>query len=309
MICFPNAKINIGLYVTGRRADGYHTIETIYYPVPLRDALEVVKSENTSLTQTGFLLGIAPEDNLVMKAFNLMHQHYKLPPLAVFLKKFIPSGAGLGGGSADAAFMLLLLREWRKKTVKKSDVTGIDMTESSVKESDVTGIVITESELLKMAESLGADCPFFIRNTPVIATGTGNLFQPTDLSLKGYLIFIVKPPVSISTKEAYSMVKPRQPAFSLDKLSDTPVCEWKHFVKNDFEAGIFRKYPVIEKIKAQLYEMGAVYASMTGSGSAVFGLFSPTASAATSDCSTKTASAAISNALFPDCFIWKGILE
>jgi 4-diphosphocytidyl-2-C-methyl-D-erythritol kinase len=266
MICFPNAKINLGLHITERRSDGYHNLESVFYPVPLKDALEVVVSDKTSFTQTGFSLGIATENNLVMKAYVLMSRHHRLPPLAVFLKKAIPTGAGLGGGSADAAFMLKLLNEQ-------------------------CGNEASENKLLEIAEAIGADCPFFIRNTPVLATGTGNIFQPVTLSLKGTAIYIVKPPVSIATKEAYSMVNPHKPEFSLGTLPSIPIHEWRHVLKNDFEPHIFKKYPVIENIKAQLYAKGAMYASMTGSGSAVFGLFSKTIPLT-----------------FDGCFVWKGTL-
>ena len=265
MICFPNAKINLGLHITGKRSDGFHSIETVFYPIPLTDALEAVVSDKTSFTQTGIQLDISPGDNLVMKAYTLMSSAYKTPTLDIYLKKAIPSGAGLGGGSADAAFMLRLLNE---------------MNDAS----------IPESKLVEMAESLGSDCPFFLRNTPVIATGTGNIFHPTDISLKGYVLYIVKPPIEIATKEAYAMVSPQQPSFSLEKLSSFPVHEWKHVLYNDFEPGIFKKIPVIREIKEHLYAMGAEYASMSGSGSAVFGLFKQTCSPS-----------------FPDCFVWKGM--
>ena len=266
MISFPNAKINLGLHVTGKRSDGYHTIETIFYPIPLTDALEAVKSEKTSFSQTGIKLESSPEDNLVMKAYNLMAEEYKIPPLDIYLKKVIPSGAGLGGGSADAAFTLKLL-------------------------NDLCECNITDNELEKMAASIGADCPFFIQNKPVVATGTGNIFKPSDVSLKGYVIYVVKPPVAVSTKEAYSNIKPQKPEFSLDKLSAFPVAEWRHILRNDFEPSVFEKYPIIGEIKNKLYSMGAEYAAMSGSGSAVFGLFKGTISP-----------------VFSDCFIWKGTL-
>ncbi|MDR0573235.1 MAG: 4-(cytidine 5'-diphospho)-2-C-methyl-D-erythritol kinase [Tannerella sp.] len=267
MICFPNAKINLGLHITGKRFDGYHTIETIFYPIPLRDALEVVKGEKTSFTQTGIKPETSPEENTVMKAHALMSKKYGVPPFHIYLQKAIPSGAGLGGGSSDAAFMLKLI-------------------------NDQCEYHIPESKLEKMAASIGADCPFFIWNTPVIATGTGNIFKPADISLKGYIIYIVKPPLAISTQEAYSNVKLQKPEFSLEKLSSIPIPEWKNFLKNDFEPDIFKRYPVIGKIKNQLYSMGAEYASMSGSGSAVFGLFKNTISPE-----------------FADCFVWKGTLE
>jgi len=268
MICFPNAKINLGLHVTGRRGDGYHTIETVFYPVGLRDAVEAVVSEDggdcfASLAMTG---EDEVEENLVMKAYRLLGGQYQLPPLQIYLRKAIPVGAGLGGGSADAAFTLKLINE-------------------------LCLLNLTDEELERQAAKLGADCPFFIRNKPVIATGTGNVFTPIDLSLKGYHICIVKPPVSVSTKEAYSLVQPRKADFALSDLATTPVSAWRTCLRNDFEAYIFEKYPIIEKIKSMLYEQGAEYASMTGSGSAVYGLF-------------RTAPSI--SLVAQNCFVWSG---
>lgn len=267
MICFPNAKINLGLHIVGKRSDGYHSIETVFYPVPLCDALEAVFSDELSFRQTGLPLDSSPDDNLVMKAYSLMVAKYKLPPLEIYLKKNIPAGAGLGGGSADAAFMLKLL-------------------------NSLCECGMSDDKLKKNAAAIGADCPFFIHNRPVIATGTGNIFKPTDLSLKNYTIYIVKPPVRVSTREAYSMVKPSKPDFSLDKLPSLPVGDWKHVLKNDFEPAVFDKHPLIGEIKDRLYSLGADYASMSGSGSAVYGLFKNT----------------ISSPVFPDCSVWTGIL-
>lgn len=266
MICFPNAKINLGLHITGKRSDGYHEIETVFYPIPLTDALEAVKSEETTFKQTGIRLESLPDDNLVMKAYALMAKKYTISPLNIYLRKTIPSGAGLGGGSADAAFMLKLI-------------------------NDLCECGVSDGKLEKMAASIGADCPFFIRNTPVLATGIGNLFKPSDVSLKGYTICIVQPPVAVSTREAYSKIKPQKPMFSLKKLSSLPVSDWKEVLKNDFELNLFKKYPIIGDIKEKLYAMGAEYAAMSGSGSAVFGLFKQTISPK-----------------FADCFVWTGTL-
>ena len=281
MICFPNAKINLGLFVTGKRSDGFHTIESIFYPVPLKDALEAVISKKTSFTQSGIDLAITPEENLVMKAYTLMSEKYKTPALDIYLKKAIPPGAGLGGGSADAAFMLKMLNE-------------------------LNDFPVPENELLQMAESLGADCPFFIRNMPVTATGTGNVFHPSDISLQGYTLCIVKPPFSISTKEAYTLVKPQKPLFSLQKLSSIPVHEWKYVLFNDFEPSQFKKYPIIKKIKDCFYAMGAEYASMSGSGSAVFGLFNSDAFSPAFDGCFKNNTF---SSILTGCFVWKGTLE
>jgi 4-diphosphocytidyl-2-C-methyl-D-erythritol kinase len=267
MLCFPNAKINLGLHVTGKRSDGFHNIETIFYPVPLNDALEAVITQKISFKQTGLKLNTPAEDNLVMKAYNLISQKQAIPPLEIYLKKAIPSEAGLGGGSSDAAFTLKLI-------------------------NDLCNLQIPDNKLEKIAASIGADCPFFIRNTPVIATGTGNVFQPLGLSLRDYILYIVKPPVTVSTKEAYAMVTPQKPVFPLEKLPVIPVPEWKNVLVNDFEQSVFNKYPVIGEIKDKLYALGADYASMSGSGSAVFGLFPKAIS---------------SN--FPKCFVWRGKLR
>jgi 4-diphosphocytidyl-2-C-methyl-D-erythritol kinase len=267
MICFPNAKINLGLHITGKRSDGFHNIETIFYPVPLTDALEAVKASRKSFKQTGLKIHSTAKDNLVMKAYALLSKKYNVPPLEIHLKKTIPPEAGLGGGSADAAFSLKLINH-------------------------LCNLNIPDRELEKMAASIGADCPFFIRNTPVIAAGKGNLFKPAGISLKNYLVYIVKPPVTVSTKEAYAMITPQKPVFPLDKLAALPVPEWKNVLVNDFEYCLFEKYPVIGEIKDKLYALGAEYASMSGSGSAVFGLFKTTVSPD-----------------FPNCFIWKGELR
>ncbi|MDR3250912.1 MAG: 4-(cytidine 5'-diphospho)-2-C-methyl-D-erythritol kinase [Tannerella sp.] len=267
MICFPNAKINLGLQIKSKRSDGYHNIESVFYPVPLCDAVEIVSGKKTSFTQTGFQLDSAPTDNLVMKSHSLLSGKYNVPQLDIYLKKAIPSGAGLGGGSSDAAFMMRLLNDFCK-------------------------LEISDAKLKKMVASVGADCPFFIHNTPAIVSGTGNIFEPSDVSLKGYFLCIAKPPVSVSTKEAYSMVKPHKSDFSLSGLASIPVDKWKDVLYNDFEPCIFEKYPVIEECKNKMYSLGAEYAAMTGSGSAVFGLFKKTVSPT-----------------FPDCFVWTGMLK
>ncbi|MDR1781316.1 MAG: 4-(cytidine 5'-diphospho)-2-C-methyl-D-erythritol kinase [Tannerella sp.] len=248
MICFPNAKINLGLHVTARRQDGYHDIETVFYPIPLCDALEITPADKWSFEQTGIALDAPSDDNLVMKALRCMQQRHQIPASSVFLHKAVPVGAGLGGGSSDASFMLKLLNDYAE-------------------------LNIPDNELETMAASLGADCPFFVRNTPVVATGTGNVFCPVDVSLKDYTICIVKPDIAVSTREAYSLVKPAMPPRPLSEVVSLPVEQWREVLVNDFEPSIFRLYPQIEKIKNELYERGAVYAAMSGSGSAVFGLF------------------------------------
>jgi 4-diphosphocytidyl-2-C-methyl-D-erythritol kinase len=247
MICFPNAKINLGLNVLSRRTDGYHNIETVFYPIPLRDALEVVGAEAFSFSQTGIPLDAPAEDNLVVKAMRLLSR-YELPPLEVHLHKAIPSGAGLGGGSSDAAYMLKLLNDFGK-------------------------LGLGDDELETMASRLGADCPFFIRNTPVFASGTGNVFEPVNLSLKGFHLCLVTPGITVSTSEAYAALTPQIQPVSLREIIRLPIKEWNGLMVNDFEQSIFGRYPELAAIKQSLYTAGAVYASMSGSGSSVFGLF------------------------------------
>jgi 4-diphosphocytidyl-2-C-methyl-D-erythritol kinase len=247
MICFPNAKINLGLNVVSRRPDGYHNIETVFYPLPLRDALEVVEASAFSFSQTGIAIDAPPERNLAIRAMRLLSD-YGLPPLEVHLHKAIPFGAGLGGGSSDAAFMLKLL-------------------------NDFGSLGLADEQLEALAATLGADCPCFIRNRPVFASGTGNCFEPVSLSLAGYHYAVVKPRIAISTAAAYAALTPRPPRFSLREIIQSPIAEWRTMMTNDFEASIFPQHPAIAAIKESLYASGACYASMSGSGSSVFALF------------------------------------
>jgi len=268
MICFPNAKINLGLNVVEKRPDGYHNIETIFYPIPVKDALEIVPAKEFSFTQTGITIDAPLEKNLVVKALNQLKVKYEIPELEVHLLKTIPFGAGLGGGSSDAAFMLKLLNEFCE-------------------------LNIPANELEEIAASIGADCPFFVRNTPVFASGIGNIFETVDLSLKGYYLCLVKPDIFVSTPEAYSLVKPSRPCISLKDIIYKPVGEWRELMVNDFELSVFNRQPRIKEIKETLYNKGAIYASMSGSGSSVFGLFeSPTDL----------------KGFFSDCFVWEGEL-
>jgi 4-diphosphocytidyl-2-C-methyl-D-erythritol kinase len=250
MICFPNAKINLGLRVVSMRPDGYHNLETVFYPAPLYDALEIIPSETnkTTFSQTGILVDGNPDDNLVMKAFKLLEKDFDLPKIAIYLHKQIPVGAGLGGGSADAAFMLKLL-------------------------NDFAGLGLSVDQLEKYAGQLGADCPFFIRSRPVFAEGIGDIFTPIDISLQGYYLVLVKPDIYVLTKEAYAKITPKRPDFQLTEIIRLPFGEWKRHIINDFEEIIFDRYPVIGDIKRVLYDIGAIYASMSGSGSSVFGIF------------------------------------
>ncbi|MDR2497327.1 MAG: 4-(cytidine 5'-diphospho)-2-C-methyl-D-erythritol kinase [Tannerellaceae bacterium] len=248
MIVFPNAKINIGLHVTSRRPDGFHNIETIFFPIPLCDAIEATPADNFSFSQSGILLDSSPENNLVIKALRQIYPD-RLPNIALNLIKGIPFGAGLGGGSSDAAFMLKMINEVHK-------------------------LGFTTDILEEKAARVGADCPFFIRNRPAYASGTGNLLEPVALSLAGYHITLVKPPFCISTAEAYAGISPSQPACDLRDVVQKDINEWRNSLRNDFEPSIVAKYPQIARIKQILYDKGALYASMSGSGSTVYGLFS-----------------------------------
>ncbi|MCL2651776.1 MAG: 4-(cytidine 5'-diphospho)-2-C-methyl-D-erythritol kinase [Candidatus Azobacteroides sp.] len=250
MLCFPNAKINLGLNVVSKRTDGYHNIETVFYPIDIKDALEVVPAagEKGIFKQSGILLDGNPGKNLVVKAYSLLKEKYSLPEIDIYLRKNIPFGAGLGGGSADAAFMLKLL-------------------------NNVYELHLSEGKLEELASQLGADCPFFIHNKPVFATGTGNIFTPVELSLKGYFIVLVKPDIYISTKEAFVMIQPKPPVLSLKEIIKDPPETWKSKMINDFEPSVFFQRPTIKYIKEKLYDFGAIYASMSGSGSSVFGIF------------------------------------
>jgi len=254
MIVYPNAKINIGLNVVEKRPDGYHNLETVFYPIGLQDILDIQLIEKDvpecgwRLKVTGSVLDGSPEDNLVVRAFKLLKGMYNLPPVSIGLYKHIPTGAGLGGGSSDAAFTV--------KTLNERFSLGMTM-----------------QQMEDVCAQLGADCPFFIRNKPMFAAGIGNEFQPIEVNLKGRHLVLVKPDVSVSTKDAYARVKVAQPERHLTELVTQPVETWKDTVVNDFEASVFAKYPEIAAIKDRLYDLGAVYASMSGSGSSVFGIF------------------------------------
>lgn len=252
MITFPNIKINLGLSITEKRPDGYHNLETVFYPVALEDALEIRTNpeaqQKFTLHQHGMEIAGNPENNLVVKAYLLLDKEFHLPPVEIHLYKHIPSGAGLGGGSSDAAFMLKLLNEHYN-------------------------LQLSDNQLEDYAAILGADCAFFIKNTPTYAEGIGNIFSPIELSLKGYRIMIVKPDVFVSTREVFANIRPHRPEYPVREVIRRPVAEWKDTLINDFEASVFPQYPVIGEIKEELYHQGAIYASMSGSGSSVFGLF------------------------------------
>ena len=253
MITFPNAKINLGLNIVEKRPDGYHNLETIFYPINLQDALEVTRRENNDKEYTLHISGSPlegePEDNLVVKAYKLLKKDYPgLLPVDIHMYKHIPAGAGLGGGSSDAACMIKLL-------------------------NDKFSLGLSTERMEEYAVKLGADCAFFIRNKPVFATGIGNLFEPVELSLKGYHIILIKPDIFVSTRDAFAEIKPVRPAVSLKEIVKQPMETWKNSMKNDFEDSVFKKFPEIAAIKDELYDLGAVYAAMSGSGSSVYGIF------------------------------------
>ncbi|HEY0244894.1 MAG TPA: 4-(cytidine 5'-diphospho)-2-C-methyl-D-erythritol kinase [Mucilaginibacter sp.] len=248
MITFPNAKINIGLNITERRADGYHNLETIFYPVKINDALEVIVSDKLSFESSGLEIPGRMEDNLCVKGYHLLKKDFDLPPVAIHLYKHIPIGAGLGGGSADAAFFITLMN-------RKFEL-GLSV-----------------GQMQDYARVLGADCAFFIENKPVFAFEKGDEFEAVKLDLAAYKIVLVMPPVHISTAEAFRGVKPAEVKHSLMELIYLPVKEWKNYIKNDFEESIFKSHAEIRGVKASLYEAGALYASMSGSGASVFGIF------------------------------------
>lgn len=251
MLVYPNAKINIGLNVVEKRDDSYHNIETVFYPIGLSDVLDISPSETCSdysFSADGITIEGDPESNLIIKAYRLLQSEYDVPPVDISLIKQIPFGAGLGGGSSDAAFTLTTLNK-------------------------LFNLKISTKKLEDFAAELGADCAVFVRNKPVFATGIGNIFSPIDLSLKNYFLLLIKPDIHVSTPEAYSQVKPEQPQISLNELIRQPIEEWKNTIKNDFETSVFRLYPEIETIKENLYAQGAIYASMSGSGSSVYGIF------------------------------------
>lgn len=248
MISFPNAKINIGLNVVSKRVDGYHNIETIFHPVNLADVLELIDSKETGLTTSGIEIDGKAEDNLIIKAYQILKEDYNFTPVKYHLHKVIPLGAGLGGGSSDAAFALKMLNEYFK-------------------------LKITNNELENYAAKIGADCPFFIKNKPAFATGTGNELQPIELDLSEFQIIILKPNIFVRTPEAYAKIIPSKPKIKLTDAIQLPIEDWKDVIENDFEKSVFIKYPEVGHLKEMLYNLGASYASMSGSGSSVFGIF------------------------------------
>lgn len=258
MITFPCAKINLGLNIVSKRPDGYHNLETVFYPIPLTDALEIkymdekFPSESPcDLKITGKDVDCNEEDNLVIKAYQLLAADFQLPRVHAHLVKRIPTQAGLGGGSSDAAYMIRLLDERFRLNI------GIP-------------------EMERYAAKLGADCAFFITADPSYAEGIGDVLMPVDVpgaDLGGYYLAVVKPSVAVSTRDAYAAIVPKTPSKCCRDIVRQPIETWKDELVNDFEAPIFAMHPELAAIKQSLYDAGAVYAAMSGSGSALFGIF------------------------------------
>lgn len=253
MIVFPHAKINLGLSIISKRPDGFHNLETVFYPVPLRDALEIVPSDEYSFIQTGLKITGKQEDNLVLRACRLLEKHYpQIKPLEIHLHKIIPLGAGLGGGSSDAAETIQLINR-------------------------LCNLDISSGILSAYASELGSDCPFFMQSAPCIATGRGEILEPLSLDISNYSLLLVHPEIRINTGWAFSKIKPSLPKYSLKQSISEPVRDWIYTISNDFEIPVFEAHPQLQVIKNRLYEAGAIYASMTGSGSTLYGIFDKSA--------------------------------
>lgn len=248
MVVFPHCKINLGLHVVSRREDGYHNIETCFYPVPRYDILEAIPSSGFSFDQSGLSIPGASADNLCIRAYQLLKNDFSLAPVKIHLHKVIPMGAGLGGGSSDAAYMLKLL-------------------------NDLFHLNLSATQLSTYAARLGSDCAFFTQPQPMLGSGRGEILENIDVNLKGYWLCLVKPDVHVSTAEAYAGMVPQPPARPLKEILSLPVENWKSLLVNDFEKTIFGKFPLLNEVKQRLYKSGAAYAAMSGSGSTIFALF------------------------------------
>lgn len=248
MITFPSAKINIGLNITNKRLDGFHNIETILYPTLIKDALEVIEASEMSFESSGIAIPGSSSENLCWKAYDLLRKDFSLPPVSIHLHKKIPIGAGLGGGSADAAFFIKLI-------------------------NDKFSLGLSVVQMQNYCRLLGSDCAFFIENSPVFAFEKGSVFEPLDLDLSNYYLALVMPPVHVSTAEAYQGVQPKEAAISLKQLIKLPIEDWQGKITNNFEEHIFKNHPQIKKVKETLLEAGALFSLMSGSGASVYGIF------------------------------------
>ena len=252
MVAFPNAKINLGLYITGKRPDGYHNLETVFYPIALKDVLEIIESnesEPVTFSSSGLIVNGDAGDNLCVKAYHLLKKDFpSLPNIKMHLHKVIPMGAGMGGGSSDAAFTLLMLNE-------------------------KFNLGISQQQLLEYALKLGSDCPFFIINKPCLAKGRGELLTEITLSLAAFHILIVNPGIHVNTAIAFRELKMHSSHTNIETEILKPVVDWKNNIYNDFEFNVGHAHPEIIDIKQKLYKSGAIYSAMSGSGSTVFGIF------------------------------------
>lgn len=248
MLVFPNAKINLGLHIISKRNDGFHNLETCFYPVKYTDALEISQSSQFQFSLSGLIIPGIVKTNLCLKAYQLLNKDHDLPPVHIHLHKVILVGSGLGGGSTDAAFTIKII-------------------------NDLFTLNLSFEKMASYASQLGSDCAFFINNKPVIAIEKGDVFEEINIDLYGYDCVLVCPDISISTPEAYRMVIPKKHDDTIKKIITTHISKWRNVLKNDFEDHIFAKYPQLAKIKSKLYKHGAIYASMTGSGSCIYGIF------------------------------------
>ncbi len=253
MIVFPNAKINLGLNVISKRPDGFHNIISVFYPIPYCDVLEAIILPHQAngaiqISYSGIEIPGNPEENLIKKVHQFIAQDYLLPAITVHLHKIIPMGGGLGGGSSNAAFYIKLL-------------------------NDLAELNLSWGEMHHYAKKTGSDCSFFLINKPCLVTQTGTELEPLQLDLKGYFLQLIFPGIHIPTPQAYAGIVPAMPKINPEEIIHRPIHEWKNFLFNDFEKQAFKNHPILEKIKNQLYQNGAVYAAMSGSGSTMFGIF------------------------------------
>lgn len=269
MVVFPPCKINLGLSVLSKRQDGFHNLETCFYPVPWFDVLEIIVSDTFQFSLSGNSIPGDPTENLCVKAYNMLKEDFDIGPVKLHLHKIIPSGAGLGGGSSDAAYTLRMLNQ---KFL----------------------LNLSQQKLMEYAARLGSDCAFFIQDHAMIGKGRGEILEPIGLSLRGKFLVIVKPDIHVSTADAFAGISPKPSVHRIEDLVKQPIQQWEENLVNDFETSVFRKYPAIKLIKDKLYNLGAVYAAMSGSGSSVVGIFD--------------AEVNMNNA-FTDATVWSGLAD
>ncbi|HEX6893088.1 MAG TPA: 4-(cytidine 5'-diphospho)-2-C-methyl-D-erythritol kinase [Chryseolinea sp.] len=248
MVSFPPCKINLGLHVLGKRPDGYHNLETCFYHVPWTDILEIIPSKRFAFSSSGHNIPGSPEQNLCVKAYQLLAKEFSAGPVQIHLHKILPMGAGLGGGSSDAAHVIRMINE-------------------------MFSLNLPQERMIQLAASIGSDTSFFIQDRPMLGTGRGEILTSVDVDLEGKFLVLVNPDIHVSTSEAYAHVRPSVPEVGLMDILVRPLDEWRKLLKNDFEYSVFNKYPAIRDIKDKLYSLGALYASMSGSGATVFGIF------------------------------------